>query len=154
MNDAVAMSIAQSVDHLSKHRYRANGAHWSAVVYLIAQQFARDEFHHEVIRTVVFAEGVQPRKIRMVEPRHGDCLLKEPLFDLLIASVLFVEFFYSDDAARCVGVLGLEDRAEAAAPDVIGDLISANASAAHIDSKFRDRKNYDQERGFAASDAT
>ena len=72
----------------------------------------------------------------MIEPRHRDRFLKEALFDLLIAGVLFMKLFDCDDATGGVGVFGLEDRAEPAAPNVIGDLVSANASAAHSHSEI------------------
>src|ERR1041384_5761832 len=109
MNDSIPMCGAESIDYLHENRRRGVRTHWSPVVYLIAEKLARDKLHHQVIGTVVFAEGVYARKVRMIEPRHRNRFLKEALLDLLIAGVFFVKFFDGDYASGCVGVFGLKD---------------------------------------------
>ena len=131
MDDPIAMRVANRIQHLREYGDSAVRRHRAAFVYFVAEQLARDELHHQIVRAIVFAERVQTRQIRMVKPSHRDGLLKEALLDDLIARVLLVKLFYGNHAARRVDVFGLKDGAEAAAAYVIRDLIIANASAAH-----------------------
>src|SRR6185503_392809 len=67
----------------------------------------------------------------MIEPRHRDGFLKETLLYYLIASVLLMKLFDGYDAAGRVDVFSLKDGTEPAAANVVSDLVTPYASAAH-----------------------
>ena len=108
-------------EHLRENPCGQLCRHRAICVQFVGEHAPGDEFHHQVITAVVFAEGEQARQVRMVEPCHRDRFLKESLFDDGVAGVLFVQLFDGDDAPGLGRVFGLEDRAEAAAADIFSD---------------------------------
>src|SRR6266571_2802611 len=131
MNDAVAVRVAESVQYLLEHGDGALGFHRTVFVDLISEQLARDELHHQIVGSVIFAECVESRQVRMIEPGHRDGFLEEALLDDLITSVFLMKLFDGDNAARRVNVFGSKHRAEPATSYVLDDLIISDTSGAH-----------------------
>jgi hypothetical protein len=137
MYDAVGVRVADCFEYLSDDRYSSGRLDHSSFLDIIGEQSARNEFHDQIVRTVVFAKREQARQIWMIETRHRDSFLKEALLYYGIPSVLLVEFLDGHHAAGRVDILGPEDRSEPATADVIDNPIVSDKSAAHILSDLR-----------------
>jgi len=57
---------------------------------------------------VVFAEGKEAGKVRMIESGHRDRFLKEALFDDLITTVFLMKLLDRDDTPRGINVSALK----------------------------------------------